>query len=314
MTSGDGRLRIGISQCLLGDQVRYDGGEKKSSFATELLGEVFALVPVCPEVGAGMGIPREPVKLVAAEDGARMVGAESGADRTQAMESFSIRKMEDLAEANLRGFILKSRSPSCGMDVVVEGTAESQPGLFAKALTSRFPALPVVEETDLEDPALRQNFVERVFAFDRQNKFFSGERSVGQLVMSHAQTKLQLDVRGADLHAGVAEVFKRAPELSYAQLSDEYLARFMQALRVPATVSGHFTVMKTVFDGMKKTLEPAVQKELARSLQDYRLGNVPLAAPLMLLRHYVRVLEHPRFNQQTYLEPEPKELLLRTRV
>ncbi|HEX2054191.1 MAG TPA: DUF523 and DUF1722 domain-containing protein [Actinomycetota bacterium] len=313
MPNNDGRLRIGISQCLLGDGVRYDGGHKRNAFAVDLLGEVFALVPVCPEVGAGMDVPREPVKLVAGEGGTKMVGVQSGADHTAAMESFTVRKMQDLAEADLRGFILKSGSPSCGMDVIVEGSPDSQPGLFARALTSRFPALPVVEETDLDDPALRQGFVEQVFAYDRQNKFFAGERSVGQLVMAHAQTKLQLDVRGPDFHAEVAQVFKQASDFSYVELGERYLTRFMQALRTPATVNGHFGVMKTIFDGMKKELEPAVAKELARSLQDYRQGNVPLAVPLTLLRHYVRVKEHPRFNQQTYLEPEPKELLLRTR-
>lgn len=314
MPTDDGRLRLGISQCLLGDEVRYDAGHKRNSFAVDLLGEVFSLVPVCPEVGAGMGVPREPVKLVAGEDQTRMVGVDSGTDKTEAMNRFNVRKVEDLKEADLRGFILKSRSPSCGMDVIVEGRAGSEPGMFARALTESFPALPAIEETDLGDPALRQNFVERVFAFDRQNKFFAKERSVGQLVMSHAQTKLQLDARDAEAHARVAGLFKRAGEMSYEELGRQYLVEFMAALRSPATDSGHFGVMKTIFEGIKKQVEPPVQKELARSLQDYRQGNVPLAVPLTLLRHYVRVQEHPRFHQQTYLEPEPRELLLRTRV
>lgn len=312
MANDDG-LKIGISQCLLGEQVRYDGGHKRNSLIVDLMGQVFSWVPVCPEVEAGLGVPREPVELQAAESGTRMVGVETGADHTDALNRFTVRKLEDLDGLNLRGYILKSGSPSCGRQVAVEG-AEPEPGLFARALAERFPALPTAEETELADPAARQNFVERVFAFDRQQKFFTSQRSVGQLVMSHAQVKLQLDAHRPGLHTEVAETFKEAKDLSYEELGNRYLAAMMEALKVPATESGHFSVLKSVFEGVRKDVAPAVQKELARSLQDYRQGNVPLAVPLSLLRHYVRVQQHPYFNQQTYLEPEPKELLLRPQV
>ena len=298
----------------MGREVRYDGGHKRNSFAVDLLGQVFVLVPVCPEVGAGMGVPREPVHLEAAPGGTRMVGNQSGTDHTDAMTSYTADKIEELADENLRGFILKSGSPSCGMEVDVEGSAQREPGLFARVLAERFPGLPVIEEGGLEDGPSRQNFAERVFAYDRQMRFFGGERSVGQLVMSHAQTKLQLDAHRPGLHAEVSEIFTSAAELSYEELGARYLREFMQAIATPATQSGHFAVLKSVFDGIRKDLEPPVQKELARALQDYRQGNVPLGVPLTLLRHYVRIQEHPVFNQQTYLEPEPRELLLRTQI
>lgn len=309
----DDGLKIGISQCLLGSEVRYDGGHKRNSFVVDLLSGVFSWVPICPEVESGMGVPREPVALQASDSGTKMVGTDSGADHTESMNLYSIKKVEDLAEVQLRGYILKSGSPSCGKLVPVEGS-EDQPGLFAKALAEKFPALPTVEETELEDAAARQNFVERVFAYDRQQKFFLSQRSVGQLVMSHAQTKLQLDAHRPGLHEEVAETLKEAKDLSYEELGARYLAAMMDALKTPATPAGHFGVLKTIFEGVKKDVEPAVAKELARSLQDYRQGNVPLSVPLTLLRHYVRVQENPFFNQQTYLEPEPKELLLRTQV
>jgi uncharacterized protein YbbK (DUF523 family)/uncharacterized protein YbgA (DUF1722 family) len=312
VASDDG-LKIGISQCLLGEQVRYDGGHKRNSLIVDLLGQVFSWVPVCPEVEAGLGVPREPVGLHAGESGTRMVGVETGADHTDALNRFTVRKLEDLDGLSLRGFILKSGSPSCGRQVEVEG-AGPEPGLFARAISERFPALPTAEETELADPFARQNFVERVFAYDRQQKFFTSQRSVGQLVMSHAQVKLQLDAHRPGLHAEVAGTFKEAKDLSYEELGERYLAAMMEALKVPATGSGHFSVLKTVFEGVKKDVAPAVQKELARSLQDYRQGNVPLAVPLSLLRHYVRVQQNPHFNQQTYLEPEPRELLLRPQV
>ena len=314
MPNDDNSLRIGISECLLGADVRYDGGNKRNSFVLGLLGQAFSFVPVCPEVESGMGVPRESVRLKAAEGETAMVGNESQTDYTEGMKKFTVRRIEDLAGSNLMGFILKSGSPSCGLQVPVEGSEEQEPGLFARALTEAFPALPCIEETDLEDAAARQNFAERVFAYSRQRRFFGGERSVGQLVMSHGQAKLQLDAHDPDQHQAIGELFKQAGDLSYQELGARYLTRFMEALKVPATPSSHFGVLKTVFDGIRKDVEPAVQKELARALQEYRQGSVPLSVPLTLLRHHVRVLEHPRFHQQTYLEPEPKELLLRIQV
>jgi uncharacterized protein YbbK (DUF523 family)/uncharacterized protein YbgA (DUF1722 family) len=314
MPKDDGLIKIGISQCLLGGEVRHDGGHKRNRFVVNLMGQVFGWVPVCPEVESGMGVPREPVNLEASGDQTKMVGAETGNDYTDRMNRFTVRKIEDLEGVELRGFILKSGSPSCGTSVAVKGSAEAEPGLFTRALAEKFPSLPVVEETDLEDAAVRQNFVERVFAYDRQLRFFVKQRSVGQLVMSHGQAKLQLDAHHPDAHAEIAELFKDAGDMSYADLGNAYLAKFMEALATPATPASHFKVLKSVFDEVKKDVEPPVQKELARALQDYRQGSVPLSVPLTLLRHYVRVLEHPHFNQQTYLEPEPKELLLRTQV
>lgn len=309
----DGLLKIGISQCLLGAEVRYDGSHKRNSVVVDLLSPFFSWVPVCPEVESGMGVPREPVSLQASDSGTRMVGNETGTDHTEALSQFNVRKLEDLADVPLRGYILKSGSPSCGKEVPVEGS-DPAPGLFAQALAERFPALPTVEETELADSAARQNFAERVFAYDRQQKFFTSQRSVGQLVMAHAQVKLQLDAHRSGLHAEVAETLKQAKDLSYDELGARYLEAMMKALEVPATQAGHFAVLKTIFEGVRKNVEPAVAKELARALQDYRQGNVPLSVPLTLLRHYVRVQENPFFNQQTYLEPEPKELLLRTQV
>ena len=314
MPNDEASVKIGISQCLLGDAVRYDGADKRSTLAVDLLGEVFAFVPVCPEVEAGMGVPREPVKLQDSGGRTAVVGTESGTDHTETMARFVVRKIEDLAGANLRGFILKSGSPSCGLEVAVEGSGTTQPGLFARALEESFPDLPKIEETAMRDAAARQGFVERVFAYDRQMRFLVKERSVGQLVMAHAQAKLQLDVHSPDAHAEISAVFKKAADLSYQEVTAQYLTGFMAALQTPATPASHFAVMKTVFEGLKGSVEPGVQKELARALQEYRQGSVPLSVPLTLLRHYVRVQEHPRFNQQTYLEPEPRELILRTRV
>lgn len=306
-------LKIGVSQCLIGDAVRYDGGDKLNHAVAERLGSHFELVPVCPEVEAGMGVPREAVKLQSSGSEIKMVGSSSGTDHTDTMKRYAVERVEELSGIELRGYVLKSRSPSCGLDVAVEGEeSATADGLFAAELTKAFPGLPVVQETDLAEDAKLQNFVEQMFAYDRQMMFMSQQRSVGQLVMSHAQTKLQLDAHSADAHDWVGEVFGQAAETSYEELCERYLARFMEAIATPVTQAGHMGVLKSVFTGIKSELEPAAQKEVARALQDYRQSVVPLAVPVTLLRHYVRLTEHPTFHMQTYLEPGPRELLLRT--
>lgn len=314
MSAGEGSIKVGISQCLLGDRVRYDGGHKRNSYAVDDLGRVFSWVPVCPEVEAGMGVPREPVALHSSGGATRMTGNQTGTDHTDALNLASIRRLEDLEDSALRGCVLKSGSPSCGLEVEVAGSQSPEPGLFARALLEHFPSLPVIEETDLQDWAARQNFAERVFAYHRQMQFFGQTRSVGQLVMSHVQACLQLDAHQSGLHAEIGELFKQAGEMSYEELGSAYLSRFMQALQVPCTVNGHFAVLKRVFDEVKSGIAPPVLKELARTLQDYRQGSVPLGVPLTLLRHYIRLQEHPHFNQQTYLEPAAGELLLRVQL
>ncbi|MEX2588338.1 MAG: DUF523 and DUF1722 domain-containing protein [Actinomycetota bacterium] len=306
-------LKIGVSQCLVGDAVRYDGADKLNHAVVDRLGMHFELVPVCPEVEAGMGVPRETVQLESSESDLRMVGTSSGADYTDTMQGYAIERVDELSDAQLRGYVLKSRSPSCGLDVAVQGEGGStSKGLFAAELIKALPGLPAVEETDLADEAKLQNFVERMFAYDRQMTFMSQPRSVGQLVMSHAQARLQLEAHSADAHDQVGRVFEQAGEVSYDELCEQYLASFMDSIATPVTRVAHMGVMKSVFTAIKADLEPTAQKEVARSLQEYRQSVVPLAVPVTLLRHYVRISEHPMFHMQTYLEPGPRELMLRT--
>lgn len=310
----DDKLKIGISQCLLGSQVRYDGGHKANAYVLEVLAPHFEWVPVCPEVEAGMGVPREPVKLKASGEGLKMAGTSSGIDYTDQMNEVAIRRVEDLADAGLSGYILKSGSPSCGLEVQAEGSEETVKGLFAEALTNAFPSIPVIEETQLAGSQARQLWVEQVFAYSRLMQFMSKPRSVGQLAMAHAQAKLQLEAHVPGSYEDIAELFKQASSLSYEELCAQYLARFMEVMQKPATIAQHFAAFKQVFEAIKPEVEPGVVKELARTLQDYRQAVLPLSVPLMLLRHYVRIQENGLLDGQTYLEPGPRELLLRPQV
>ncbi len=163
------KLKLGVSSCLLGESVRYNGEHKRDSTVIDLLGQQFEAVPVCPEVELGMGIPREPVRLVANDASSeRMVGSESGKDWTQAMVDFNSIKLEALRQQNLSGFIFKSRSPSCGPGNVPlhhEQEKSSTVGLFAHALMQYFPSLPVIDEEALQDEIVRQDFVARVIQY-----------------------------------------------------------------------------------------------------------------------------------------------------
>jgi uncharacterized protein YbbK (DUF523 family)/uncharacterized protein YbgA (DUF1722 family) len=310
----DEKLKIGISQCLLGSRVRYDGSHKANAYVMVVLAPHFEWVPVCPEVEAGMGVPREPVKLQASDQGLKMAGTGSGTDYTDALNEFAVRRIEELADAGLSGYILKSGSPSCGLEVQADGSEESVKGMFAEALTKALPSIPMIEETLLADPGTRQLWVEQVFAYSRLMQFMSKPRSVGQLAMAHAQAKLQLEAHVAGSYEDIAGLFQQASSLSYQELCDRYLARFMEVMQKPATIAQHFATFKQIFEAIKSELEPAVVKELARTLQDYRQSVLPLSVPLMLLRHYVRVQENGLLDGQTYLEPGPRELLLRTQL
>lgn len=289
--------------------MRHDGGHRASSHVMDLLAPHLNLISVCPEVEAGMGTPREPVELVASDQGLRMVGVQSQTDHTDSMKRFAVDRVEQLAGANLCGYIFKASSPSCGLEVAA-GDRTGR-GLFSGAVLEAFPDLPVIEEAALSDARLREGFVERVFAYSRLERFFSKQRSVGQLAMVHAQVRLQLNAHDPAAHGAIQQLFTTASEVSYLALCAEYRARFMEALREPATVAGHFGVLKQVFGQIKPLLGAGAAKELARALQDYRLGSVPLSVPLTLVRHYVRVQDNLLLNGQTYLDPEPKELLLR---
>ena len=313
MASGD-RLKIGVSQCLLGEQVRYDGGHKANSYVLDLLRPHFELIPVCPEVESGMGVPREPVELVSDDGTLRMVGASSGVDKTEQVSEYAIRKVEELSEAGLCGYIFKARSPSCGLEVKAEGSDAPVKGLFAEAVMKAIPGIPVIEEEHLAGGEAREGWVERVFAFSRQMQFIGKPRSLGQLTMANVQAKLQIEAHASGSFEELFGLIQQNKGESWEGLTRPYVVRFMEILETPITPARHFETMKQVFDAIKPELEPNVTKELARLLQDYRQGNLPLGVPLMLLRHYVRISEHPMLNGQTYLEPGPRELVLRTRV
>jgi uncharacterized protein YbgA (DUF1722 family)/uncharacterized protein YbbK (DUF523 family) len=313
-------IRIGISSCLLGQQVRYDGGHKRDLFLVDTFGHHVEWVPVCPELEIGLGVPREPIHLVAQSKGAvRLVGVKSGADHTAAMQKYAKRRLDALAALDLCGYILKKDSPSCGLSRVkvrnrAGMAATNGRGLFAEALVERFPHLPVEEEGRLSDARVRENLIERVFAYARLKALFSGRWTIGQLVAFHAAHKLLLLAHSPDAYRTLGRLVAGASAAGRREVQNAYEAGFMGALAVLATRGRHVNVLQYMAGYLHDGLDSASRDELHQAIADYRAGLVPLVVPITLMRHHVRRLDIAYLASQVYLDPHPKELMLRNHV
>ena len=316
------RLRIGVSACLLGREVRFDGQHKRDAFLVDVLGPFVEFVPVCPEVEVGMSIPREPVRLVGPARSPHMLGQRSGDDWTARMTTFSERRVSALAREGLSGYVLKKDSPSCGLSRVKlypSDAPDAAPdragqGLFAAALTRAFPHLPIEEEGRLNDAHLRESFIERVFAYRRLHDLWATRWTLGSLVAFHTANKMSLLSHDEPGYRRLGRLVATAKALPRAELRQRYEAGFMTVLEKLATPGGHVNVMTHMLGHFSDRLEPLARQELLGVVEDYRRGLVPLIAPLTLVRHYVRTLKVEYLLGQTYLDPHPKELMLRNRV
>ena len=315
----DSEIRIGISSCLLGEKVRYDGGHKRDAFLNDTLGQFVSFVPVCPEFEIGMGVPRESVRLVRDGEQLRMVAPKSGTDYTTKMVSYSRRRSKELAADDLCGYIFKKDSPSCGLfRVRVFGKGDTPTrngrGLFAQAMTERFPLLPVEEEGRLHDARLRENFFERVFAYWRVKRQFRARWSVGSLVAFHAREKLLLMAHDPKSYSELGQLVATAKGRDRRELADEYMSGFMAILAKIATTRKHTNVLQHILGYFKKTLDADDRAELLEVIDDFHAGRVPLIVAVTLFRHHVRRQRVDYLSEQTYLAPHPKELMLRNHV
>jgi uncharacterized protein YbgA (DUF1722 family)/uncharacterized protein YbbK (DUF523 family) len=312
-------IRIGISSCLLGEQVRYDGGHKRDAYLVETLGPYVEWVPVCPEVEMGLGMPRHTLRLVRIGEEVRMIVPRTGADHTEGMRSFSSRRVCALTAQDLCGYILKKGSPSCGMERVRVFDAhglqtKSGRGLFAAALLERFPNLPVEEEGRLADPRLRENFIERVFAYDRLRSLFAGKWKLGDVVKFHTAHKLLLMAHSPKAYENLGRLLANPRAVPRSTVRARYEAKFMSALRMIATPQRHANVLRHIACYFRNQLDNDSHRELLALIQDYRKGVVPWVVPLMLIRHCVRELQITYLEGQVYLEPHPEELMLKNHV
>lgn len=312
-------IRIGISACLLGQEVRFDGGHKRDRFLTDTFGRFVQWVPVCPEVEAGLGTPRETMRLVRDDGRVRLLTTKTGIDLTTQLERYSKARARELAGEDLSGFVLKKDSPSCGMERVKVYHPGHMPvrdgqGLFAAALQAQHQFLPVEEEGRLSDPQIRDNFVERVFAYHRLKTLFAARWTIGALVHFHTAHKLSLMAHRVQAYQELGRLVANAKGKPRADVQADYVERFMNALRTIATPKRHVNVLQHMAGYFKTLIDADSRQELQAVIQDYGKGLVPLIVPITLIRHHVRHHRVSYLAGQVYLEPHPKELMLRNHV
>ena len=317
--------RLGISASLLGQPVRYDGQHKRDPFCVDVLGPFVEWVPVCPEVEVGMGTPRPSLRLIGLTGAPRLVAERTGEDWTARMAALAKERVEALAGLGLSGYVTKKGSPSCGLERVpvfpagpdgraAVGRAPRRDrdgmGAFVRVLSARLPLLPIEEEGRLFDPGLRESFVERVFAYRRWQALLAAGATRGGLVAFHTAHKLALLSHSPDAYRRLGRIVAAAKGRPLRAVTDEYGALFMAALAKVATRGRHVNVLAHMA-GYFKEAPPPDRAELAEAIADFERGHVPLVVPLTLLRSQVRRHGVDYLAGQTYLDPDPKELMLR---
>jgi uncharacterized protein YbgA (DUF1722 family)/uncharacterized protein YbbK (DUF523 family) len=316
----DCTIRLGISTCLLGENVRYDGGHKLDRFLVHTLGQYVEWVPVCPEVEIGLPVPRESMRLVGDSDAPRLVTLKSGHDYTERMQTWARERLEGLAEVGLHGFVFKKDSPSSGLYRVKVYTERGMPskigtGIFAREVMRRFPLLPLEEEGRLHDVHLRENFIDRVFAYYRWTNLLEQNPTPGGLVQFHTAYKMTLMAHSPPHYQQTGRLVAQAGSLPWAEVTEQYAQSLMEGLGVMTSPGKHTNVLQHLMGFLKDRLSAEDKAELLEHIEDYRNGLLPLIVPLTLLKHHLGRHQVPDWvHQQVYLYPYPKELLLRNHV
>jgi uncharacterized protein YbgA (DUF1722 family)/uncharacterized protein YbbK (DUF523 family) len=312
-------IRLGISACLLGEKVRWDGGHKRDRFLTDTLGRFVEWVPVCPEVEVGLGIPRETLRLVGETRNPRLVTTRTGVDHTARMQDWAARRLKALEGEDLCGFVFKSDSPSSGMERVKVYNSTGMPekkgvGIFARAFMDHFPLVPVEEEGRLNDPRLRETFIEQIFTLRRWREARSRDNCVGNVVDFHSRHKLLLMAHSPAHLREMGRLVAGGRQRPCARLYADYEGLLLEALRLKATVKKNTNVLQHMLGYFKQDLTADEKRELLEVLERYRAELVPLVVPLTLFNHYVRKYDQPYLREQIYLNPHPVELKLRNHV
>lgn len=310
------KIKLGISSCLLGNKVRYDGGHKLDPFLVNTLGAYVEYVPVCPEVESGFPVPREAFRLIGDPQAPRLVTRQSGLDATAQMERWIAGKLPQLEKEGLCGFIFKSQSPSSGMERVKvyneSGMAEKKGvGIFARALMERFPLLPVEEEGRLQDIQLRENFIVRIFAYRRWRQLVAGNATAARLVDFQRRHKYLLMAHSPELARRLGALTAAAGSRSLPGILAEYETLLMATLRQKATVRKNVNVLQHMLGYFKTQLDDFEKREMLSVIGSYHQNLVPLIVPLTLLKHYIDKFQQPYLKDQYYLDPHPLELKLR---
>lgn len=310
------KIRLGVSTCLLGEKVRYDGGHKLDHFLTDTLGQYVDYVPVCPEVECGFGIPREPFRLVGDPQDPRLVTTRTNQDHTERMAQWAWKRVEELEKEGLCGYIFKSGSPSSGMERVKVYDSNGVPrkvgvGIFARVFMEHFPLLPVEDEGRLNDRELRENFIERIFTLKRWRETLLQKQNLGNLINFHTRHKLLILSHSPEHYRTMGRVVAQGKDIPLKPLYDTFQTLLMEALQRKTTAKKNANVLQHMVGYFKEQISVDEKQELLEIIDQFRRGYFPLIVPITLTNHYVRKYNQPYLKEQEYLNPHPLELQLR---
>lgn len=309
-------FKIGISACLLGAKVRFDGGHKINRFVTDELGRYAEFISVCPEMGMGLPVPRPTLRLISDQERIALVETKDGnRDHTQALESFSQHKVAELQNADLCGYIVCAKSPSCGMERVKvyknNGSEKEGVGIYTRILMEKMPWLPIEEDGRLHDPVLRENFITRIYCLHDFHTSLGDAPSAKKVVEFHTRYKLSLMAHHPESYRALGHLVANIKDYPIHTFIEEYRLGLMQALTYRASRKNNTNVLMHLQGYFKRSLNSLQKTQLAEVIESYRLGELPLLAPLTLLKHYLALYPDEYLVQQRYLNPYPSELKLR---
>lgn len=312
-------IPVGISTCLLGKEVRHDGGHKHSRFCTQVLSRHFEFRSICPELEAGLGVPRPAIHLREYHNSLKLIETKGTADHTDAMQGFIDQILPTLGD--LRGYILMAKSPSCGMERIKvhneDGnvTRRDGRGLFAEALIRHYPLMPVEEEGRLNDDMLRENFIERVFVYDDWMQNVAGDNLTARaLIEFHTRHKFQLLAHSEKLYRQLGPMLGDLKSEPLKDIADRYIASFMEAMTQRVSRGSHVNAMQHLMGYLRDSMADEDRQVLMEQIDAYHRGEVPLVVPMTLLRMAQRREPVDYLSSQKYLTPYPDELGLRNRV
>jgi uncharacterized protein YbgA (DUF1722 family)/uncharacterized protein YbbK (DUF523 family) len=313
------KIKLGISACLLGQSVRYNGGHQLDHFLKDTLGKFVDYVPVCPEVECGFGVPREAFRLIGKPDRPRLITINTKQDFTDRMETWARKRVAEIESEGLCGFIFKGGSPSSGMERVKVYDDKGAPakigvGIFARIFMEHFPLIPVEEDGRLHDPIIRENFIERIFALRRMAKVSQGGNPLRAIVDFQTHNKLLIMSHSPKHLQEMGRLVANTKALAPKSLINRYQELLMEALKLKATARKNTNVLMHMLGYFKKDLDPSEKQEVLEIVDEYRRELIPLIVPITLISHYVRKYDQPYLKEQTYLNPHPLELQLRNHV
>ena len=313
------KLRVGISSCILGNPVRWNAGHKMDKYLTHTLGQFVDYVPVCPEVEVGLGVPRESMRLVGDPEKPRLITFKSKTDHTDRMVRWARKRVRELEKENLCGFIFKSDSPSSGMIRVKVYNDKGMPhkvgvGIFAREFMHQFPSIPVEDDGRLNNPQIRENFIQQIFTMQRWRDINTGRRTMGNLVAFHTRNKLLLLSHSQKHYRLMGKLVAQGKQLPIGELYNQYQDLLLETLKLKTTIKKNINVLQHLMGYFKKQLSTDEKQELLETFDHFRRQQVPLIVPITLINHYVRKYQQPYLKDQTYLHPHPLELKLRISI